>query len=352
MLDAAFVATLDRHTAGRKQRAVLSVVAADPLTSLTGWASWAARHGWLTLATEGNGLDATVADLLGKMPWLRMIPSARARLAAAARSDAQTIDAALDKRSGTEREAWVEDTAGRDPQAQVSGWLLSALREQWASVPDLATAPVQGSELISATGVLDAPIAVILHHPEPTAPWLERAIQTAAELIAYLPRHPVAVGAPEDLLKRVLRDNPDSTALAMARLGMVPLASRTPRALSEPRARTHELLHDALARDPRTANLFTPDVPVPTHDRERAVVVDLFARDALFAVQIDDWHHVRDPQSYRRTRIQDVWLQRAGFFVTRFLAEDVEQRLERVVEEIALGVGARRAAGPLAEKSS
>ena len=108
----------------------------------------------------------------------------------------------------------------------------------------------------------------------------------------------------------------------------------------------------ALAAHSVTAHLFLPNVPVKTPDSERPVVVDLYAADALFAIQIDDWYHALDRQSYRRERERDRWLQRAGIFVTRFLAEDIENRLERVVEEIALGVATRRAADPLAEKSS
>jgi caspase domain-containing protein/uncharacterized protein DUF559 len=350
-LEAAFVTALDRHVMLRNRGGnVLSMVTSDPTTALLGWGTWAAGHGWLTLLTEGNGLDAAVADLLAQTPWLRMLPAARERLARIARIDPQDVDAALDARSCTDRDAWIDDVSGRDPHARVSGWLLSALREPWAHVPDLTTAPVQGAELLSIVGDLAAPLTVLLHHPEPTAPWLEQAIRTAAELIAYVPRLAVAVAAPDELVRRVLRDHADSTVMSLARQGVVPLAPRPARPASQPRARPEELLHQALARNPSTASLFTPNVAVPIHDRERAVEVDLVARDALFAVEIDDWYHVRDPQSYRRDRIKDVWLQRAGFFVTRFLAEDVEDRLERVVEEIALGIGARRASGSLAEK--
>jgi hypothetical protein len=46
-----------------------------------------------------------------------------------------------------------------------------------------------------------------------------------------------------------------------------------------------------------------------------------------------------------------VWLQRAGFFVMRFLVEDIEERLEQTVNEIALGLAGRRASGSLVEKA-
>jgi hypothetical protein len=351
-LDPAFVAALDRHDAVRRRGGnVLSIVAADPMTAVTGWAAWAAGRGWLTLVTEGANLDAAIADLLGQAPWLRMIPAARARLAAVTQLDAAVIDAEIDRRSRDDREAWIEEVAGYDPCARVGGWLLSALREPWARVPELTTAPVQGAELLSIFGELAAPIAVLVHHPEPTAAWLERAIRIAAGLVAYLPRHAVAVSAPGELTTRVMSETPESAALSMARHGVVPLAAPLTRTPGPAPRRLEQALHDALARDPRTANLFALRVPVPTHDRERAVEVALLARAAMFAVEIDDWYHLRDPKSYHRERVKDVWLQRAGFFVARFLADDVEGRLARVVDEIALGIGARRAAGSFMENS-
>ncbi|HET7504125.1 MAG TPA: caspase family protein [Kofleriaceae bacterium] len=349
-LDAAFVATLERHdTLRRRGGRVLSMVTADPLTALTGFATWAAGRGWLSLVTAADSLDAAVDDLLRDMPWLRLLPAARARLASAARADVTAIDAEIDRRPGEDRAAWLDEIAGHDVHARVSGWLLAALREPWACVPDLATAPVQGAELLSIAGALAAPIAVVVHHPEPTAPWLDRAIRAAYELAGWLPGHAVAVGAPEELVRHVLGEAPESTALTLARQGMVPLAVR--RTPGQARSGVEHTLHAALAADPRTANLFAPNVRVPIHDRERAVEVDLVARDALLAVEIDDWYHVRDPQSYRRDRIKDLWLARAGFFVARFLAEDVEGRLERVIEEITLELGARRASGAFMEPS-
>lgn len=46
---------------------------------------------------------------------------------------------------------------------------------------------------------------------------------------------------------------------------------------------------------------------------------------------------------------KDVWLQRAGFFVLRFLADDVEDRLAQTLDEIALALAGRRASGSFAE---
>jgi very-short-patch-repair endonuclease len=328
---------------------VLTVVTADPMTAVTGWATWAAGRGKLTLLTEKTGLDAAVTDLLAQVPWLRALPGARSRLAASAGLDVNAVDDAIDARTAVERAASIDRMAGHDLRARVSGWLLSALRDPWSLLPDLTTAPVHGGDLLSIVCEL-APITVMFHHPAPPAPWVERAIQTASELVAFLPRRAVAVGAPSELVAEAVRANPESSALALARQGVVPLASRAPRRDGS-RTRAELALHAALTRDARTTGMFEPSVPVPTHDHERPADVDLFAKDATLAIEIDDWYRFRDPQAYRRDRIKDIWLQRAGFFVMRFLADDVEDRLEQTIDEIAIGLAGRRASGSLAESS-
>jgi hypothetical protein len=346
-LDPAFVAALDRHAAERARGAsVLSMIAGDPTVALAGWAEWAAGRGYLTLATAATTSAAAIEELLAQIPWLRCLPAARASLAAAARRDVDAVDASLDARSGRERSAWIEDMAGLDRQARVSGWLLSALREPRARVPDLATAPVQGGDLLAVVARLAAPIAVLVHHPEPTAPWLERAIRTAAALVAYLPDHAIAVGAPADLVGRVLGDGRQSAALSMARQGVVSIAPRAEGSAVRVRSRAARVLHAALARDPRTAGWFALDGLIPIHAGGPAIEVDLVSVRARLAIEIDGWYHFRDPEGYRAARSADLRLMRAGFFVLRFLAEDVRERLEHIVDEIAVALRGRHASAP------
>jgi very-short-patch-repair endonuclease len=352
LLEAAFIAALDRHDAVRARKGtVLTVVAADPMTALAGWGTWAAARGQLTLATDATGLSATIDALLAQMPWLRALRAARARLATAAGISPSAVDTALDARSAAARTSWIDDVSRHDLHARVSGWLLSALREPWAQVPDLKAAPVQGGDLLSILCDLATPVAVLLHHADPSPAWIEHAIQTASELVEFLPGQALAIGAPAELVARAVRSHPDSAALSLARQGIVPLASRAQRVQDQPSERAEQLLHTALAADPRTSGLFELNVQVPVHDRAQALEVDLVARDALLAIEIDDWFHYRDPQAYHRDRIKDVWLQRAGFFVMRFLVDDVEERLQQTVDEIALGLAGRRASGSFLEKA-
>jgi len=347
-LDAPFVAALDRHGAERTRGShVLSVVAGDAMATQTAWATWAAGHGYLTLVTQANDLDAAIADLLAQTPWLRCLPEARRRLAAAAKIEVDAVDAALDARSASERRIWIEDVAGLDRHAWVSGWLLCALRRSTMSLPDLASAPVQGGKLLAIACELASPVAVLVQHPTPDALWLERSIATAAALISYLPGHSVAVTAPDALVTRVLRGDRESAALSMAREGLVTMTAPVQRSPGRARCRTTRVLFDALARDPRTRGQFELDCQVAGSGGGPAIDVDLMAPGARIAIEIDGWYHFHDPEGYRRDRVQDVRLQRAGYFVMRFLAEDVDDRLALTLDQIAIALAGRRTPGTL-----
>lgn len=50
---------------------------------------------------------------------------------------------------------------------------------------------------------------------------------------------------------------------------------------------------------------------------------DLAAADARLVVELDGYYHFRDAEAYRRDRRKDALLQEHGWFVLRFLAEDV-----------------------------
>ena len=59
--------------------------------------------------------------------------------------------------------------------------------------------------------------------------------------------------------------------------------------------------------------------------------VDLLSRIKKLAVEIDGYRHFQDKEAYRRDRRKDELLQSAGYFVLRFLAEDVMSDLGTVV---------------------
>jgi very-short-patch-repair endonuclease len=145
---------------------------------------------------------------------------------------------------------------------------------------------------------------------------------------------------------RVLDGDRQSASLSMARQGVVPISARAEGSVVRARSRAARVLHEALARDARTAGRFARNVDVPIYGGGPAVEVDLVAESARLAIEIDGWYHFRDPQGYRAARITDLRLQRAGFFVLRFPAEDVGERLDLIVDEIAIAVRGRAHRAP------
>ncbi len=342
-LDAGFLAQLDRQDAERTHGGhVLSVIAGEAMAAQTAWATWAAGHGYLTLVTQAQDVARAIADLLAQTPWLRCLPEARRRLAAAAQIDVAAVDATLDSQSAAERRMWIADIAGLDRHVQVSGWLLCALRGRSAGLPELTTAPVKGGELLAVACDLACPTAVLLQHPSPDAVWLERAIAAGATLIGYLPGHAIAVTAHDALVDRVLHGAPDYAALSMARQGRVTMTAPAQRSPGRARLCTARALFEALARDPRTRGQFALRGQLTASQTDIVVDADLVAPGARIAIALDGWYHFHDPEGYRRDRIQDVRLQRAGYFVMRFLAEDVDDRLASTVDQVAIALAGRR----------
>ena len=62
--------------------------------------------------------------------------------------------------------------------------------------------------------------------------------------------------------------------------------------------------------------------------------VDLLCPGARLVVELDGGQHLADADAYRRDRRKDTLLQQNGYFVLRFLAEDVGTRLDMVLDAI------------------
>lgn len=344
VVGATVTAALDRHTADRKHGAwVLSVLAGDGQAT---WAAWAARHGYLAVVVAATGHAELVASLLAQIPWARCLPGARTRFARAARLRPEAVDAAFASRAGMQRRRWLDHVTAGDPVARVAGWLIAAHHEPRAEVPDPATAPVTGTALVAALCELGAPMAVLLDGGEAADdPWLAAAIPTAAQLASELPGLAIGVTAPAEQVSRGLDRR--GGAFSIARMGVIQVPALAP--ATAVRRDPAWLLHAALERDPRTTGGFELDAMVPVNEREREVPVDLLARDERIAVSLDDWFRAPDPDAYRRARVVDAWLQRAGVFIHRFVVDDVEARLPQIVDEIARSLAARRAEHPAPE---
>jgi hypothetical protein len=66
----------------------------------------------------------------------------------------------------------------------------------------------------------------------------------------------------------------------------------------------------------------------------RAAEIDLLGRSPRIAIEIDGHFHFLGPDEFRRDRTKDWELQRRGFIVLRFSAEDVIPQLEVIRDRI------------------
>jgi very-short-patch-repair endonuclease len=133
-----------------------------------------------------------------------------------------------------------------------------------------------------------------------------------------------ADGADDDLVDRFL----DAATVRYA-------ATAT---LDRARSAAEQFLHALLESLPATAGRFRLNQPAGFAFGGRPAEVDMLCEPLRLAVEIDGYHHFQDAEAYRRDRRKDLALQRHGYLVLRFLAEDVVPRLEHVLETIVSAV--------------
>jgi superfamily II DNA or RNA helicase len=108
------------------------------------------------------------------------------------------------------------------------------------------------------------------------------------------------------------------------------------------RSATEAFLYRRLETLPETTGRFSVNAALPiAFDGLGSLEVDLLCADARIAVELDGAQHLADPAAYRRDRRKDRLLQENGYFVLRFLAEDVGKELDLVLDAIARTVGVR-----------
>jgi very-short-patch-repair endonuclease len=101
------------------------------------------------------------------------------------------------------------------------------------------------------------------------------------------------------------------------------------------RSSTEAFLYRRLESLPQIAGKFRLNVMLPIpFDGKGQMEVDLLCADAHLAIELDGGQHLTDPEAYRRDRRKDALLQENGYFVLRFLAEDVGKHLDDVLDAI------------------
>jgi very-short-patch-repair endonuclease len=143
-------------------------------------------------------------------------------------------------------------------------------------------------------------------------------------------------------VQRLVRDGVD-TPLA----GLFVHVARTflPDAEGANRARSasEAFLYRRLASLPETAGQFRLNVKLSIpFDGWGEMEVDLLCAEARVAIELDGGQHLADANAYRRDRRKDQLLQEHGYFVLRFLAEDLGKNLDAVLDAILRTLAHRR----------
>jgi very-short-patch-repair endonuclease len=111
------------------------------------------------------------------------------------------------------------------------------------------------------------------------------------------------------------------------------------------RSATEAFLYRRLETLPTTAGHFKLNAELPiAFDGWGRMEVNLLSRIARLAIELDGSHDLGNVEAYRRDRRKDQLLQENGYFVLRFLAEDVGKKLDFVLDAIERAVIFRRRA--------
>jgi superfamily II DNA or RNA helicase/very-short-patch-repair endonuclease len=135
-------------------------------------------------------------------------------------------------------------------------------------------------------------------------------------------------------VKRLIRDGVDTL---LGQLFVSVVKSPAPDAVGSDRARsaTEAFLYRRLETMPATRARFrlNAELPIP-FDNWGRMEVDLLCEDACLVIELDGAQHLESVDAYRRDRRKDQLLQQNGYFVLRFLAEDLGKNLDMVLDTI------------------
>jgi superfamily II DNA or RNA helicase len=86
---------------------------------------------------------------------------------------------------------------------------------------------------------------------------------------------------------------------------------------------------------PTLAGRFELNVALPIlFDDRGQMEVDLLCKEARLVIEIDGGQHLDDRDAWRRDRRKDALLQQHGYFILRFLADDLGKRLDIVLDTV------------------
>ena len=145
-------------------------------------------------------------------------------------------------------------------------------------------------------------------------------------------------------VRRLIRDGVD-TPLASLFVHAARAMPEDAEGAARARSATEAFLYRRLDTLRKTNGRFRVNVALPIpFDGFGTLEVDLLCADARVAIELDGGQHLADPVAYRRDRRKDQLLQENGYFVLRFLAEDVGKDLDAVLDAILSACRRRQSA--------
>ena len=143
-------------------------------------------------------------------------------------------------------------------------------------------------------------------------------------------------------VKRLIRDGVDSP-LGNLFASAAKVVTSDAEGADRARSATEAFLYRRLETLPATTGRFrlNAELPIPFDNRGR-MEVDLLCGDAQIAIELDGAQHLESSDAYRRDRRKDQLLQENGYFVLRFLAEDVGKNLDMVLDTIQRSLFSRQ----------
>ena len=135
-------------------------------------------------------------------------------------------------------------------------------------------------------------------------------------------------------VQRLIRDGVDGS-LAKLFSGVARVFDPDADGAERARSATEAFLYRRLQTLPATSGRFGLNIPISIpFDGNGVMEVDLLCHDARIAIELDGSQHLDSPEAYRRDRRKDQLLQEHGYFVLRFLAEDVAKQLDTILDTI------------------
>jgi superfamily II DNA or RNA helicase len=135
-------------------------------------------------------------------------------------------------------------------------------------------------------------------------------------------------------VRRLVRDGVD---VPLARLFVHATAppSADAEGIARARSASEAFFHRRLASLPDMAGLFRLNalLPIPFDDRSQ-MEVDFLCVERKLVIEIDGGQHLGDAEAWRRDRRKDALLQANGYFILRFLADDLGKRLDVVLDTV------------------